>query len=171
METEIEHSAPRRGRPPASEVHRKESLSRAEQRIREIRSMAAHDGEPRDKYWAPEPPDGWTYEWKRKTIYNKEDPSYALELARQGWEIVPRSRHPEMMPHEWKGDAIEVEGLVLMERPKVLCEESRQRERAETMAQIREKESQLAGAPRSRFGTGDVRVRKTYEPMQIPEDA
>lgn len=170
METEIEHGGARRGRPTLAESASRSSLSRAEQRAREIRGMATDGGNSRDKFWAPEAPDGWSYEWKRRTIYNKEDPSYSMELVRQGWEPVPLSRHPEMMPRGWQGETIEVEGLLLMERPKVFCDESRARERAETKAQIREKEAQLTGAPRARFGTGDAKVRKTYEPMAIPTD-
>ena len=70
-----------------------------------------------DKFWAPPPPDGWDYQWKRRSVYNQEDPAYQVELARQGWEAVPLSRHSEMMPRGWSGQTIEVEGMTLMERP------------------------------------------------------
>src|SRR5215469_4695105 len=43
-------------------------------------------------------PDGWSYEWKRQTVYGKSDPAYDTRLARTGWEPVPSERHPQMMP-------------------------------------------------------------------------
>jgi hypothetical protein len=122
-----------------------------------------------DQFWAPEPPDGWEYEWKRKTIYGQEDPTYAIELIRQGWEAVPLGRHLNMMPHGWAGDVIERGGCVLMERPKVLCDESRALDLAKTKSDIREKEAQLGLAAKP-FSNANVKVRKTIEPMSIPGD-
>lgn len=155
--------------PKSREDERKASLSRAEQRLKEIRGLADAGGGDGDQFWAPEPPDGFEYEWKRKTIYGQEDPSYAIELVRQGWEPVPLFRHLNMMPHGWQGDIIERGGQVLMERPKVLCDESRALERAKTKADIQEKEAQLGLAAKP-FGKASVSVRKSIEPMSIPAD-
>ena len=97
-----------------------DSKARAEARLREIRGQANAGVGDRDKFWAPQAPDGWSYEWKTKTVLGQENPSYQVELMRQGWEAVPLSRHPDMMPAGWRGEFIEVEGQVLMERPAVL---------------------------------------------------
>ena len=167
--TDIDLAPARRGRLPAVEVDRRASLSRAEARLKEIEKL--NDGlDPEDQYAAPEPPDGFEYEWKRKTIYGQEDPTYAVELIRQGWEAVPLSRHREMMPHGWAGETIERGGNVLMERPKVLCERSRLRDKQKTAQELREKEIQLGVAPRGQFDRNSARVRKTFEPMAIPND-
>ena len=167
--TDIDLAPARRGRPPAAEVDRRVSLSRAEARLKEIEKL--NDGlNSEDPFAMPEPPDGFEYELKRKTIYGQEDPTYAVELIRQGWEPVPLSRHAEMMPHGWSGETIERGGNVLMERPKVLCERSRNRDKHKTEQELREKEIQLGVAPRGQFDRSSARVRKTFEPMAVTPD-
>lgn len=70
-------------------------------------------------------PDGWSYEWKRETIYNEPDPAYQAELASNGWTPVPCERHDGVfLPHGTQG-AIRRGGLILMERPAILTEEAR----------------------------------------------
>ena len=85
------------------------SLARAEARIREIRGNMPAGGQNRDKFWAPPPPEGFDYQFKMKTVMGEEFYSYQVELARNGWEAVPLSRHPEMMPAGWTGETIEIE--------------------------------------------------------------
>lgn len=145
--------------------------ARAEARLQELRGQLPSGGADRDKFWAPDAPDGWSYEWKRRTIYNKEDPSYAVELLRQGWEPVPLSRHPEMMPRGWNGTTIEVEGLVLMERPKVLTEQARARDARNARDHVRTKEQQLRATRDGDLGERQVhRFSKTREAIPIPDE-
>lgn len=119
-------------------------------------------------------PDGWTYEWKRKTIYGSEDPSYSVSLKRTGWTEVPASRHPEMMPANYKSAAIERKGLVLMERPTIVTEQVEMMDRRRAKDQIRAKEQQLSHAPDGQFGRDHAqaqpKIKKSYEAMPIPKE-
>jgi len=118
-------------------------------------------------------PDGWTYEWKRKTIYNQEDPAYQVRLASAGWEPVPASRHPELMPIG-NFSTIERDGMILMEAPKELTDEARDVELRRARNQVRAKESQLGSTPEGTMTRDDPRVKpsikKGYEPMPVPKD-
>lgn len=161
----------------ASKATRHESpdqaRARADARLREIRGQANASGADRDKYWAPKPPDGWTYEWKTRSVLGKEDSSYAVELIRSGWTPVPLSRHPDMMPPGWKGEVIEVGGQWLMERPEVLTREARLRDDSAAREAVRTKEQQLRQSGKdhlSRDGTREVALRKSFEPIAVPAD-
>ena len=71
--------------------------ARAAKRAAELRGHVETFDDGVDKFAAPRAPDGWTYEWKRKTVMGWEDPAYMSNLMRTGWEPVPSSRHPELM--------------------------------------------------------------------------
>lgn len=183
-------SMPRRGRPPGAktggvsaetEINRGEL--RASPRVEDPRARAAKraaeirghrqdhniDEADRFKVNVDEIPDGWSYEWKRKSIYGKEDPGYEVELARGGWEPVPASRHPSMMP---KGhyETIERDGMILMERPKELSDEARAAELRRARLQVRSKEAQLTSGPDGTFERDRPTVKKSYEAMPIPKE-
>jgi hypothetical protein len=124
-------------------------------------------------------PDGWSYEWKRHTILNKEDPSYQVSLARTGWEAVPAYRHPEMMPEKYTGETIERKGMILMERPLQVTNMVKQQELRKARVQVRDKETQLTGAPagpNSPFENTNAGkpintgIRKSYEAIPIPKE-
>ena len=147
------------------------SLARAEARLREIRENLPDGGAVRDKFWAPEPPNGFDYQWKTKTVLGEEQHSYIVELARQGWEAVPLSRHPEMMPNGWHGETIEVEGLVLMERPSILTQEARAQEAHAAREAVMTKEAQLRTGRGSDLGPREVhRFSKSRSPIGVPSD-
>lgn len=118
-------------------------------------------------------PEGWTYEWKRQTVYGKSDPAYDTRLARTGWEVVPAERHPQMMPKGHRGE-ISRDGLVLMERPKVITDRVRQIMYERARGAVRLKEQQLNEAPQGTFervderGKPTARVRTTHSPVEIP---
>lgn len=122
-------------------------------------------------------PEGWSYEWKRNTVYGKEDPSYQVGLARMGWEPVPASRHASFMPKDWKGEVIERDGMVLMERPQAVTDRIIALERKKARDQVRIKEEQLGNAPANTFDRVDgnrrpnVKVKKEWTPMEIPSDS
>lgn len=157
---------------PAAKVDVKtSSLARAEARLREIRENIPDGGALRDKFWAPQAPEGWTYEWKVRTVMNEEMSSYIVELARNGWEAVPLSRYPEMMPSGWSGQTIEVEGLVLMERPSVLTEEDRAIEARNAREAVMTKEAQLRSGRGDDLGRREVhRLSKSRGPIDIPTE-
>ena len=105
---------------------------RAAKRVAEIRAhRAGLDLDNTDQYFI-DPymvPEGWSYEWKRKTIYNQEDPSYQVRLADAGWTPVPATRdarHKAMMP-TGNYATIERDGMILMERPAEISSSAKQR--------------------------------------------
>ena len=102
---------------------------RAARRAAEIRGHLGSMDDGVDEFAAPEPPPGWSYEWKRKLTLGAEEPSHMVALTRMGWEPVPASRHPEMMPSGGNYVHIERKGMILMERPKELVDEAREIER------------------------------------------
>jgi hypothetical protein len=118
-------------------------------------------------------PEGWSYEWKRHTFLGKEDPSYQVQVARGGWECVPASRHPEMMP-AGNYTIIERKGQILMERPLILTSEARDVELRRARNQVRAKEAQLSATPDGTMTREHDRVKpsvkKSFTPMAIPED-
>jgi hypothetical protein len=119
-------------------------------------------------------PDAWTYEWKRNTIYNQEDPSYQVELVRMGWEPVPAERHPEMMPKGWRGATIEREGMVLMQRPEEITRRVRAMDRREAQQQV-DIGQKFGNAPEGQFerrhqGESLLSVKRHMEPMPIPDE-
>lgn len=69
-------------------------------------------------------PSGWFYEWKAIKVVNQEQTSYMAKLYRDGWTPVPAERHPGVFFHGDKTGSIEINGLLLMERPIALHEEA-----------------------------------------------
>jgi hypothetical protein len=119
-------------------------------------------------------PDGWSYEYKRFTVLGAQDPSYQVSLAMKGWEAVPASRHPELMPDTYKGVTIERQGMILMERPAVITAESIAREHRKAVGQVRQKEEQLNGSGPGEFGrdnkgTSLVNIKRSHEAIAIPK--
>lgn len=150
---------------------------RAARRAAELRDHGAldEDGSVSEFYIDPKViPDGWSYEWKRLTVLGATDPGYQVNLARAGWEPVPASRHPELMPDSNRGNTIERSGQILMERPKEITDAAYEREYRKARGQVRGKEEQLHGAPAGQFGRDNkgsplVKVGKSYEAIPIPE--
>lgn len=119
-------------------------------------------------------PDGWSYEWKRETVLGQPDPSYQVALAQRGWEPVPASRHPELVPPGWTGAHIPRKGCLLMERPKEITDEVRAQDNRRARDQVRQKEAQLGASPAGTFerdnkGNPMAKVTKSYESIPIPE--
>ena len=112
-------------------------MERARRRAAELRSHGSFDaGSDKFAFDLSIIPPGWSYEWKRVTVMGASDPSYQVNLAQRGWEAVPASRHPEMMPLGYECGTIDRDGMRLMERPAIITEEARDR-RAEKCARIR----------------------------------
>jgi hypothetical protein len=163
-------------RPPMRAPMREpDSRAEAARRAAQIRGHLGGDmDDGTDEFAAPRAPDGWTYEWKRRTIMGAEDPAYLTHLARVGWEPVATARHPEMMPHNATNPIIERKGMVLMQRPEVITQEAREIELRRARGQVRNKEEQLAAAPDGQFGRNHPQARpkisKGFEPVPVPKD-
>jgi len=152
---------------------------RARKRAEEIREHLGGLDEGTDEFYIPPSivPDGWTYEWKRHTIFNQEDPAYTVQLAREGWDPVPVdrcARHRSMMPENWTKGTIERKGMVLMERPAEISAEVRRMDLLRARQQVRVKEQQLAATPDGTLTRDDSRVSprisKSFEAIPIPKD-
>ena len=148
---------------------------RAARRAAEIKGHVGTLEENTDEFYIPAElvPEGWTYEWKRKTVLGMEDPAHSVQLALQGWENVPADRHPAMMPTGIHQN-IERKGMVLMERPKVITDEVREIEYRKARQQVRHKEQQLTQAPEGQFERNhpqaQPKIKHGYEPMPVPKD-
>lgn len=170
VETPIERPSMR------AEMREESPAERAKRRAAEIRGHLNGIDEGTDEFYIDPSmiPDGWSYEWKRRLLLGAEDPSHNVALYRMGWEPVPLTRHPEMMPRDWKGETIERKGMILMERPLELVEEARAIERRKAVNQVRDKEAQIAGTPDGTLTRDHAQARpsikKGYEPIPIPKD-
>jgi len=156
----------------APEIRTEDSRSRAAKRAVELRDHIGDLDEGQDKFATPPAPDGWSYEWKRRTVMGWEDPTYMSMMARTGWDPVDVSRHMHMMPKGHSG-AIEREGMVLCERPAEITQEVRNIDYKNARQQVRIKETQL-DSTKGLLARNDSRVapkiKNTYEPMPIPND-
>jgi len=161
-------------RPSLRPTMREDPRAAAARRAAEIRGHLGNMDEGTDEFRTPAPPDGWEYEWKRKTVLGQEDPAYQVELARMGWEPVPTTAMPEMMPGMGNHPNVERKGMTLMMRPAVISQEARSIERRKAQNQIRAKEAQLNATPEGTLTRDDERVRpkikKGYSPIEVPAD-
>lgn len=90
------------------------------------------------------PPEGWTYEWKAKTVKNWEWTDNQVQLYQNGWTPVPASRHDgAIMPPGHPGN-IERGGLILMERDERLTDKARDLDRRRANDPVRNSR-QMAG--------------------------
>jgi hypothetical protein len=119
-------------------------------------------------------PDGWTYNWKRISVFEWEDKNNLINVRRDGWDPVPSSRHPEMMP---KGDTsgyIIRDGMMLMECPTEIVDERKRFELKKARDQVRFKEAQLSGTPEGTLTRDHAQVKpqikKSFEAMPIPKE-
>lgn len=150
---------------------------RATRRAAEVRGHIGSMDEGTDEFYIDPSivPDGWSYEWKTKTVLGAEDPAYQVSLARKGWEPVEATRHPELMPSGFKDTEIGRKGMVLMERPLELTEEARRIEQRRARLQVRHKEEQLAAAPGGQFERNNkdsslIKVKKSWEKIPVLDD-
>jgi len=165
-------------RPEMRQEQREESSrERAERMAAEILARDEMVGDFVDKFPMPDsgPPDGWHYEWKKKSVMGFEDRSYAIQLATNGWRPVPAERHPEFMPVGGNFLAIEREGMILMEIPTAVVKSRQAGAFRRAREQIEIKRQQMSHAPPGTFerdnkGNSMVNIRRGYEPLQIPID-
>lgn len=157
---------------PAKSIETPEqSRARAEAKARKLRGNPELSGMDRDKYWAPPPPDGWDYQWRLKAVLGKDEIDQIRQDELNGWEAVPLSRHPELMPRNWHGNTIEVGGLVLMERPLVFTQEAREEERRAAREAVVTKEMQMREGRAGDLGNRQVnRFSKTHSRIDVPSE-
>lgn len=111
-------------------------------------------------------PDGWEYEWKTQEVMGKRNPGNEVQLARMGWDPVDTTRHPEMMPQGYTG-AITREGMMLMQRPKIVNDRQRQAAYTKAVRQVRGQEEQIGTVQKGQFAR-DSRVMKVESEFVPP---
>jgi hypothetical protein len=162
---------------PTEAVREEDPRTRAARRAAELEDhWGGDDRQTADKFKIDPKivPDGWTYEFRRFSIWGKEDPSYQVQLANAGWDPVPAYRHPEMMPPGYEGATIDREGQRLMERPAVITHKANARDLSDARKQVGDKEAQITGQTIGAFdeNKGATILRKSREatlPMPIPK--
>jgi len=147
--------------------------TRAARRAAELREHGSLNDDGVDEFYIDPRiiPDGWSYEYKRYTVLGAQDPSYQVSLALKGWEAVPARRHPELMPDNYTGNTIERKGMILMERPAEITNESKARELRKAREQVGSKEAQLKGmpaGPNSPFEPNS-KIARSYETIAVPK--
>ena len=166
-------------RPMRPDMREEDPRAAAEARAAQIlEHIGAMDEGTDEFYFDPSLiPAGWTYEWKRHTTLGQEDPAYQVQLSRTGWQSVPVSRHPEMMPAGWTGPILR-KGNMLMERPAAITDMVKERDKRRAGDQVRVKEAQIASSAVANMPSGFEatnkgnplgKIRSTVEPMAIPK--
>ena len=139
MTKTIEAPARREMRPP---MRADDPRTLAAKRAAEIRNNTSDLDDGVDEFAAPPAPDGWTYEWKRRSSMNMEDVSHMNHVRRTGWTPVPIERHPEMMEVGAEG-SIERKGMILMERPEEITLDAKAKELRSARQQVDIKSGQM----------------------------
>lgn len=168
----------RRGRPRKIPIMRNEQASTAREVMPGRATALGRDGAvltrrrtgENDKFAIPAHliPEGWTYEWKSKSILGQEQTDHITGLMENGWTPVPAERHAGQFMVRGNTGEIVRDGLVLMERPVELTNEAREEDKQFARLQVRQQIEQY----RARMPSGmdanhpdaRERVRTTYEP-------
>lgn len=141
-------------------------ISRAQPRHTERRLTEAQLEELDDKYYFDRnlQPDDMIYEWKRVTLFGKEDNQYMAKMKRHGWSPVPGSRHPET--GAIGEEPIIIDGQMLMERDTVSVEAERERTLRKSVEDRQDHFTRL----KLETPAGALKLSRGYEKAQpIPE--
>lgn len=137
------------------------------------------DDEDDDRLKVPKEliPDGMDYQWVTDSILGQPQPQRRARFERRAWTPVPAERHDGVYtPKGYKGE-INVDGLVLMERPLELSIRARQKEKMKAREQVYVREQQLRGGDLGNKVAFDTRhqsvnnkISKSYEAIPVPKD-
>lgn len=167
------------GRPPGSRNKPKEPPKAPPVPSRLPEDFVYEVDENEDRLFVPPEiiPDGMTYQWITDSIFGQQQPLRRAKFERKGWLPVPAERHPgRWMPMDYKGE-INVDGLVLMERPAEFTRRAQEHERRKAREQVWIKEQQLRGGDvgttldsHHRSAQNFNHIRKSYERFEVPDD-
>lgn len=88
-------------------------------------------------------PPGVSYEWKRAAVFGKPDTVNMNELRENHWTPVPKDRHPNI--------SVEMDGLVLCERPAYLTAEARAEDLAIARGEVLRATNSMRDTPQGQF--------------------
>lgn len=126
-------------------------------------------------------PAGMSAQWVTDSVYGQGVPQHRAEFERKGWTPVHQDDfdgqfNGMFMPKDKPGE-INVEGLVLMMRPKELTERARKVDKQRAYDQVRIKENAMRGGdlpvsldPRHPSAISTNRITKTMERIVVPGD-
>lgn len=123
-------------------------------------------------------PDGMDYQFVTDSVLGQPFPQRRARFERKGWTPVPAMRHDGMfMPKGHQGE-INVDGLILMERPLELSIRARQRNNQRARDQVHAKEAQLTGGDipgvsldtHHKSAVRTNKVNKSYERFTPPDE-
>lgn len=126
-------------------------------------------------------PEGMSAMWVTDSVLGQSVPHHRSQFERKGWTPVHQDDFDGQfdgmfMPKGAPGE-INVEGLVLMMRPRELTEKARRQDRRRAYEQVAVKEQALRGGdipvtldPRHPSAVNTNRINKTMERIQIPSD-
>ena len=137
---------------------------------------ASQDGNDRLRIPAEHIPDGMDYQWVTDSILGQPQPQRRAQFEMTGWRPVPSERHDGMFTQKGYHGEINVDGLVLMERPLKYSLAAKDRDRRNARQQVWAKEQQIRGGDMrisdafdSQHKTVRNTVNKSYEPIPVPE--
>lgn len=121
-------------------------------------------------------PDGMDYQWVTDSVFGQPFSGRRASFERKGWIAVPAERHNGMFTPKGAKGEINVDGLVLMERPLEFSIRARNKDKQRARDQVRAKEMQISGgqAIQTAFDTQHPSARaankvgKAYEPYNGP---
>lgn len=115
-------------------------------------------------------PPNMRYEWKRKKLMGMEDTNHLINLEINGWSPVPQDRHPERFGSRMKtGAEIEQDGLVLMEIPIEVAQESVELDKFAAKNQVAQQMQRLG--MEGRRVPGSKGIKTEYVPdRQVVDD-
>lgn len=99
-----------------------EVLGRDGEILRRNRNFSANQFELPDHIKEP----GWSYQWNTASVYGQPNPAEINRMLDNGWRFVSASnpRFKSFFGADATTDRIELDGLVLMERPQTLTNEA-----------------------------------------------
>lgn len=115
---------------PREELREGEFYGREGQIVRRTKYLDDPFNVP-DEYKEP----GWSYQWNRMTCYGAQDVREMNTMLANGWTYVSPDSPIGRLYHCADKDYIEVDGLVLMERPQGLTDAALEEMRMKTSAQ------------------------------------
>lgn len=182
-----EAEAPRRGRPPKRLIERDEMRDEGKWKMRAAPNWETFDpsaDETPDKLRIDPSliPSGLVAMWVTDSVLGQAVPQHRAEFERKGWTPVHQDDFDGQFNGMWmpkdKAGEINVEGVVLMVRPKELHDRAKKIDRKKAVEQVEIKEAAMRGGdvpgvtldPQHPSALNSNRVSKTIERIAIPEE-
>lgn len=123
-------------------------------------------------------PEGMSYQWVTDSIFGQHQAQRRSSFERKGWLPVPAERHDGVWTKKGHEGEINVEGLVLMERPAEYTKMAHTHHQRKAREQVWIKEQQLRGGDvgvtldsQHQSALKTNRINKSYEPMmRVPDE-